>query len=348
MKKKITPVDKIINFIKYHNAFPIAVSLIFLSLTAVFAASPQMREDFKGALVSAKETVRSIDNTYIVSIDLDSFDFSLQITDIKEDTDNYYISYAFKTIYIQDYVWQELSKQTTLTVSKQALANNDLGLYVAEELGEVINSQLAYLKEVQQIEKQKGLSQKVVATEYAGLIGRFLNPKEEIFPGYEPVVSPLAIVLEPSPLAAPVAALASPAPQPVIDRDLIRQIVEELLAQERQSSLISAESPAPSPGVRPLEASPAPITTSEPSPSPSPTESPTLTPTESPAVTPEPSPEPIPSPTPEASVLPTPSLEPSPSETPTASPSPSPEPSPEPSAPSEPTPSPAEEPTPAE
>lgn len=332
MKKKIIPAGKIINFIKYHNAFSVAVSLVFLSLGAVFASSPQMREDLAASLISANETVRSIDNTYIASIDLANFNFGLQITDIKEDDDSYYISYAFKTIYIRDYIWQDLSKEAILTVSKQALADKDLGLYVAEELSEVINYQLSYLKEVQQIEKQKGLSQKVVATEYAGLIGKFLNPKEEVFPGYSPVVSPLIVAQEsPAPASSPapetlvVAASPSPAVQPMLDRDFVRQIVEELLAQERQSSLSETNLSTESPVVSVPSESPSP--TPEPSVSPEPT--PTLESSTEPSAVPSPIVSETPSPTPEPTESPNPlpeaSATPEPSPMPSESPSPTPE-----------------------
>lgn len=350
--KNKKPLNLLINFIKYHNAFAIAVSLVAAGMSLTFAASPEIRQDVVASLVSAKETVRSIDNTYIVGVDLADFDFSLQITDIKEDDASYYISYAYKTIYIKDYVWQELSKQATLTITKQGLGDKDLGLYVAEELAEVINSQLSYLKEVQQMEKQKGLSQKIVSTEYAGLIGRFLDAKEETFPGYEPVVSPLAIAPEPSVLPSPSETLAvasSPAVQPIIDRDLVRQIVEELLAQERQSSSEVAwpgqatESPAvliESPAATPAESS-------TPTESPVPEISPAtveVRPQPTSSVSPEPSISPSPEPTPTPETSPSPTPEPSPSETPVASPLPSP--SPEPSAPPEPVPSPIEEPAP--
>jgi len=43
------------------------------------------------------------------------------------------------------------------------LGQKDLGFYVTEELSEVADYQLSYLKEVQKIEKEKGL-QKLVAS----------------------------------------------------------------------------------------------------------------------------------------------------------------------------------------
>jgi len=191
--------QKIINFIKYHNAFAISISLVFLLMVGAFAASPGLRENVKETLISTEEVVRSIDNSQILAADLDNFDFGLQITKIAEDDLNYYVSYSYKTLEVQDYAWQEVVKEKTFDVSKDALAGKDLGLYVAEQLGQVIDNQLSYLKEVQEIEQKKGLTQKVATVQYAGLLGKFLSSKEKVFPGYELVVKPpvAEIVQEP-------------------------------------------------------------------------------------------------------------------------------------------------------
>lgn len=194
---------KIINFIKYHNAFAIGFMIVFVGFSLSLAASPELRENFQEALISSQEVIQSIDNSYVLAANLDDFDFGLQIKEITEDEKNYYITYGFKTIAIQDYVWQELEKEKILTVSQEALANRDLGLYVAEELGEVIDYERAYLKEVQKSEKEKGLTQKIVTIQYAGLIGRFLNPEEKVFSGYEPVVLPPEIVIQSEPQPQP-------------------------------------------------------------------------------------------------------------------------------------------------
>ncbi|MBT9171319.1 MAG: hypothetical protein DDT18_01693 [Actinobacteria bacterium] len=229
--------QKIINFIKYHNAFSIGFIVVFVGFSLSLAASPEFRENF----ISSQDIVRSVDNSYILAADLDNFNFALQITGITEDADNYYLTYTYKTIAIQDYLWQEVEKENTLTVSKSVLGDRDLGLYVAEELAEVIDYELSYLKEVQQIEKEKGLTQKIVATQYAGLIGRFLSPEEKVFEGYQPVVQPEEVVSQPQEGVALQAGTGSEenlAPQPVtqqmpVDRELIRQLVQEILAQQR-------------------------------------------------------------------------------------------------------------------
>lgn len=176
--------NKIIDFIQYHNAFILIVLASFITFSIALAASPDLRESF----VSTEENIESIDNSYILNINLNNFDLFLQIQSIKEDNETYYIAYTFKTIAIEDGAWQEVTKEKTLTVDKEVLDNKDLGIYVSKELSEVANWELSYLKEVQEIEKEKGKTNKIVSTQYAGLLGRFLNPKEKVFPGYEPVI----------------------------------------------------------------------------------------------------------------------------------------------------------------
>lgn len=175
---------KIIHFIEYHNAVSIIFVVIFFGGGMVFAASPEARD----SVYSSTETVVSVDNSYIVNADLDNYNFYLKIGSVTEDSKNYYAAYTYWTLTIEDGVWQRKEISKTLTVSKEALGGRDLGLYVAEELGENIKSELAYLKSVQKLERERGESQKVIAIEYAGLIGKLLDPKTEVVEGYEPVV----------------------------------------------------------------------------------------------------------------------------------------------------------------
>lgn len=287
--------SKIIYFIKYHNAFSICFMIVFVSFSLSLAASPDLRENF----ISSQETIRSIDNSRIVSADLDNFDFKLQIKSVTEDEINYYIVYAYQTLAIKDYIWQELGEKTTLTVNKKTLDSKDLGLYAAEELGEVINYELSYLKEVQQIEKQKGLTPKIVSTEYAGLVGQFLEPKEKVFPGYEPVIQEITPEEKPTPSKITEETLPTPAPvqekptpqQPVqvieklANEEQIRQIVLEMLSQYREKSSSTSElspvsAPAPTPTSAP-EPTPEPSTLEPPTPE---LPAPELTPTSTPEI----------------------------------------------------------------
>ena len=255
---------KITNFIKYHNAFTIGFMLIFVGFNVSLAAS----EDFRDNFVSSQNS-QSIDNSYVLTVDLDNLNFDLQIKEINEDAEKYYIVYNYKTVAIADYVWQDVIVEKTLTVSRVALNGKDLGLYVAEELSEHINYELSYLKEAQVLEKEKGLSQKIATTQYAGLVGKFLSPKEKVFPDYEPVVTepePEVTVEQPeSPevveeIDTPVPPVeqqtieqpAQQSNQEPIDRELIRQIVQEILDQAALDGVQTGESQTTPPNDDPV------------------------------------------------------------------------------------------------
>lgn len=171
-------------FLSYHNAVPIAFGVLFLGSGAAFAASPEARE----AVFSATESVVSIDNTRIVGVDVETLSLEIGITDVQEDDDNYYVTYTLATIDLVDYVWQDVIYEEIMTVNKQVLRGRDLGLYVTKELAEVRESERVRLFETQKIEQESGVSQKVVATAYSGLIGQFLDEEAEVLPGYAPVI----------------------------------------------------------------------------------------------------------------------------------------------------------------
>ena len=176
--------DKIINFIKYNNAFTIILGVCFLGFGVTFASSTTVRD----AVYSSSEIVTSVDNGLIISTNLDNFNFNLKINSITEDGKNYYVAYSYQTLMIEDGAWKVKDVEKTLTVNKEALDGKDLGLFATKELGDNINYELSYLKRVQKLEKEKGESQKVVTTEYNGLIGKLLDPKDQVIEGYNPVI----------------------------------------------------------------------------------------------------------------------------------------------------------------
>lgn len=300
---------KALDFIKYNNAFTIGIMVLFLGAGISFAASPDLRD----SVYSSTETVVSVDNSWIVSADLDNFDFNLTINSITEDEKNYYAVYSYQTLAVEDSIWQNQETEKTLTVSKEALDGKDLGLYVAKELGENINYELSYLKRVQKLEIEKGKSQKVIATEYAGLIGKLLDPKEEVIEGYSPVIPEvvptvpatvelnLAEVVVSTP-AAPTESEAAPAPGEMIDENLVHEVVEGLL-QNQATSTLSTPTPEVTPTPTPLPSdSPTPTDTPTPIPTSDATSSPLV---DSPSATPTPSDDGSPT-----SIAPTPTAEP--------------------------------------
>lgn len=179
----------IAHFIKYNNTVPIVLGLIFLSTTATFAATPAARE----AVYNAEQSVRSVDNSFIIAVNLDDYPFAMRITSITEDDDYYYLLYDFETIDIHEYVWQTITVQKELRISKALLGSGDFEEYVESELAQVRFWELKRLKETQAYEKRLGSSQKTVATVYSGIIGRFMSPTEEKIPQYTEGGDPLRL-----------------------------------------------------------------------------------------------------------------------------------------------------------
>lgn len=180
-----------VRFLSYNNAVPIALTILISGGGAAFAATnPE-------TIYDSAQTVVAADNTYIANKDLSSFTPRIVIMGVTEDADNYYVAYALTTIDVVDSVWRDVVKERVLTVSKGVLGEyGDLGLYATEQFKQIVDSQLAYLREVQEIERRQ-VTQKVVATSYSGLVGRFLDESTEVLPGYVPVVTPPIPVVEP-------------------------------------------------------------------------------------------------------------------------------------------------------
>jgi hypothetical protein len=241
--------NPLLHFLKYNNAFTIALGILFLATGSAFAASPTMQDAALGALVQKQETVTSIDNTYLLNLDISKFTPTAQVTKITEDDESYFVTYNLGTIDLVNYAWKEVLKEKDLKVSKRALDGNDLGLYVAKELGEVMAREQGYIAHVQELEKSKGPQQKTVATSYSGLIGKFLSPSEEVFPGYEPVVQPpVAPAPEPQ-SAAVIESLVSPEPepQPAPTPEQPTPLVEPLVTQTPEPQTDATSTPLVSP-----------------------------------------------------------------------------------------------------
>lgn len=181
---------RLINFVFYNNGFVVMLLLVVLSSSSVFAASPKARE---GVLSSEEKLVR-VDNSYIRDVNLRKQDFDVKVTQVEKDDENYYVSYEFRSIELVDGAWKKVLKKDILVVNIQQLGDRDLGLYVAEELEELVAYTKRFLEEVQIAENKKGATQKTINKTYKGLVGRWLKPNEKTFAGYDPVIEPPVIV----------------------------------------------------------------------------------------------------------------------------------------------------------
>lgn len=172
-------------FLIYNNTVPIIFGALFLMTGGAFAATnPAVQQ----AVISETDSIQTIDNTYITSVDLDTFPMKFEIKNVQEDDVNYYVTYAMHTVDVKDAVWQDIVYENTMKVQKSAL-NGDLGTYVQEELGELWDHERARLRETQAQQRARGVTQKSIATVYGGLLGKFITPTETTFDEYSPTVT---------------------------------------------------------------------------------------------------------------------------------------------------------------
>lgn len=237
---------KLLDFIKYNNAFTVIVVMLFFGSGVSLAASTGLGD----SVYSSQETLIAVDNRLLLNTDIDNFNFNLKINSIKDDAKNYYATYSYQTLAIKNGVWQNQNIEKTLTINKEALAGKDLGLYLAKELGDNINYELSSLKRVQKLEREKGESQKVVSIEYSGLIGKLLDPKEKVIDGYNPVIpEPVLEVPATVELTPEEVIVSTPHIKPidnntatqsgsgaVVDEKLIQDVVDKLLPGEATST----------------------------------------------------------------------------------------------------------------
>ena len=176
--------QKIIHFIKYNNTFTIILALILVSGGSAFAS-----EDVRDTVIGETIEVRSgVNNSQIISADLQDFDMALKIENVEEDDASYLVDYSYKTMAIKDNVWQEVFKWGSLNVSKERIEGMDLGEYVAREIGELADYEMRNLEEVQEIESEKGLQEQIVAVTYTGLKGLIFDNETKTLDNYEPVI----------------------------------------------------------------------------------------------------------------------------------------------------------------
>ncbi|MBL4644798.1 MAG: hypothetical protein JKX80_02945 [Candidatus Pacebacteria bacterium] len=193
---------RFIHFLTYNNAIPIVLGILFLSSGLVFAANEEVREFVADSVFEAEQRVVSIDNSYISNKNLDAYSPKVSISGVTEDSEFYYIEYTFTTIALAEGVWQDVAQQKTMQVDRNVLGQYvDLGVYVTEQLKQLVDREIAYLQEVQGIERRQ-VTNKVVATAYSGLVGQFIDENTEQLPGYVPLVSePVVEEVDPAAIA---------------------------------------------------------------------------------------------------------------------------------------------------
>lgn len=160
-----------LDFVKYNNAFPIILSVVILGTGAVFAASPELRQTVfpSAGKTSAPTAPKKTDASKLLSEDISDFDLRLRIDTVTEDTGNYHVAYSYTTFEVVDGAWKEVRKNAKMDIPKALLGKRDLKSYLVEQIGQVIDREVAYLSEAKAAVKTKPSVEK--SKEYASLSG---------------------------------------------------------------------------------------------------------------------------------------------------------------------------------
>lgn len=172
--------NKIIHFVKYNNATIIIIVIVLVVGTSVFAS-----ETGREAIGKKYTSIEGVDNILLIEADLDNFDMEYKIENIKENEENYFITYTFLDLVKINNVWQYMLKENIRKVSKKN--KKDLGLYLAEELKEEYEAKIKKLKKEQDEAREQGQEERIEVVEYSGLIGKALDITGKVFSNYEPV-----------------------------------------------------------------------------------------------------------------------------------------------------------------
>ena len=177
----------LVDFIRYHNATPLILVAVLLVAGITLAASPKGKEVlFSDAVVVTDTSPTLLDSTALQKTDLKKLDQGLRIDAILEDAGSFIVRYSYRTFEIHENTWKPLTKSKELKVDKKFLGNRDLGIYLADQIGQVMDQEVAYLIEVQNTFKQGPGHQS--SSQYTALIGKELDSNSKEFVGYQPVV----------------------------------------------------------------------------------------------------------------------------------------------------------------
>jgi len=124
--------------------------------------------------------ISETDVSLIIQTDFDKFDPQLKILKITEDENGFYSNYQFNSFAIKDNAWKAVVKEKNISVGKAFLGDQNLGDYLSKQLGEVVDNEIIFLKEVQEIQKAKlakvaGEESQTTVSDYSALIGKVLE-----------------------------------------------------------------------------------------------------------------------------------------------------------------------------
>ena len=230
-------IKKILSFLSYHNAVPLAAVVLTMGAGITFAATstgllplPSLVAQPVEAIAPAAIEPDEVDPSALLASNLDAFDFRPTVTAVVETEDAYTVSYSIETLAPEGGAWAAYEKTGEFSVAKNALDDTGLQGYVVAKLRDIENGERTYLARAQTSEKALADARTArPANVFAGLVGLALD---QIF---------VPVVVKPAAPEAPTAPVV-PAdtsvvtPTPVVETATSADAVNSAASSTVQSS----------------------------------------------------------------------------------------------------------------
>jgi hypothetical protein len=170
-------VSQFASFFSYHNAVPIAVSVLFVGGASAFAATATGVLPLPNIPAAvAPSAPEKVDVSALLSANPDTFAFNPTVTNVVETDTKYTVSYSLQTLAPQGSAWSLVEKTGEFSVAKEALDETGLQGYVVNKLKDIENGERAYLSRAQEAEKKLADARAAKpANAFASLVGLALD-----------------------------------------------------------------------------------------------------------------------------------------------------------------------------
>lgn len=226
--------NRIIRFLKYHNAVPFTLVLIFLGVGMAFASSPELRQSVisGGQSPTPALPVKKTDTSKLIAKDLKEYDLHLRIDSLRETANAYFVAYSYQTLEVVSGSWQEVRKNAQMDIPKAMLGTRSLETYITDQAEQVIGREIAYLSEAQAgIRASSGA--KSVSGDVSSLVGKSIQKGDakdalsENTKSVDTMRNPKAVDISGEEEAIPSATI----PAEVYSKEEVRKMIVEAVAE---------------------------------------------------------------------------------------------------------------------
>ncbi len=220
---------KILSFLSYHNAIPLAAVVLTMGAGITFAASQgvlplpaMLTQSVETGAAQAAPEPDEVDPAALLSANLDTFDFRPTVTGVVETDSLYTVSYSIETLAPEEGRWTTVAKTGEFSVAEDSLDESGLQGYIVGKLSDLENQERSYLARAQAAEKALADARTArPANAFAALIGLALDQ-------------------------IPVPVIVRPAPEPLPQTPLPQEVAPTQAAQTTTTDAATSTEPTAS------------------------------------------------------------------------------------------------------